>query len=127
MLMEEILHQLIGSLSNYFQVLYIPGGERWISSTKNPPFGQYLWPGTAIAIGGVLLYSLTKETQICWWREASTNMTNWKMPIFNRTYIDSFMTGFSSQPVILVFWGRRCFRKNLNDVWSVHRILNVRI
>ena len=32
-LMEEILHQLIGSLSHYLQVLYIPGGAGILPST----------------------------------------------------------------------------------------------
>jgi len=103
MLMEEILHQLIGSLFHYFQVLYIPGGERRISEflpQKTHRLDSFLWPGTAIAIGGVLLYSLTKE------RDRSVDgaklLLTWltgKKTIFNRTYIDSFITGFSSQPL----------------------------
>ena len=31
--MEEILHQLIGSLSHYLQGLYIPGGSGFLPST----------------------------------------------------------------------------------------------
>ena len=34
LLMEEILHQLIGSLSSYLQVLYIPGGAGFLPSTE---------------------------------------------------------------------------------------------
>ena len=33
LLMEEILHQLIGSLSHNFQDLYIPGGAGFLPST----------------------------------------------------------------------------------------------
>ena len=33
LLMEEILHQLIGSLSHVFKGLYIPGGAGSLSST----------------------------------------------------------------------------------------------
>ena len=37
--MEEILHQLIGSLSHFYRVLYIPGGAGFLPSTvwvRNP-------------------------------------------------------------------------------------------
>ena len=34
--MEEILHQLIGSLSTIYRVLYIPGGAGFLPSTVWP-------------------------------------------------------------------------------------------
>ena len=36
LLMEEILHQLIGSLSQYLHGLYIPGGGGFLPSTVFP-------------------------------------------------------------------------------------------
>jgi len=33
LLMDKILHQLIGSLSHYLKVIYIPGGAGFLPST----------------------------------------------------------------------------------------------
>ena len=38
LLMEKILHQLIGSVSHYLQGLYIPGGAGFLPSTVLVPY-----------------------------------------------------------------------------------------
>ena len=49
LLMAEILHQLIGSLSIFFRVLYIPGGAEFQPSTVRP----YFWWGIRYCTGRV--------------------------------------------------------------------------
>ena len=51
LLMEEILHQLIGGLSHFYRVLYIPGGAGFFASTV----GQH--KGTK-----------SSKKQLCLWR-----------------------------------------------------------
>ena len=43
LLMEEILHQLIGSFSHYLRSLYIPGGAGFLPSTVCPILLSNLW------------------------------------------------------------------------------------
>ena len=43
LLMEEILHQLIHSLSHYLQGLYIPGGAGFLPSTVSEPTLLFPW------------------------------------------------------------------------------------
>ena len=43
LLMAEILHQLIGSLSHYLQGLHIPGGAGFLPSTVFQPTGLFLF------------------------------------------------------------------------------------